>query len=145
MKNLANCKPSEFFKQTLLIKRNVEKWLTSEDVAEIRKRVPDLEKVTDNMTPAEKGDILVRNEVKMKEQAMKNFMDILEVMLDKKYEETLAVLALCCFVDPKDVDDFTIDEYLGAMADLFESPNVLRFFGSLARLGQTNISIVSKK
>ena len=128
MKNLANCKPSEFFKQTLLIKRNVEKWLTSEDVAEIRKRVPDLEKVTDNMTPAEKGDILVRNEVKMKEQAMKNFMDILEVMLDKKYEETLAVLALCCFVEPEDVDNHTMSEYFSCIYELIQDKAVQDFF-----------------
>lgn len=145
MKNLANCKPSEFFKQTLLIKRNVERWLTSDDISDIKKRMPELEKVTDSMTPAEKGDVLVRNEAKLNEQGMKNFMDILDIMLDKKYDETLEVLALCCFIDPKKVDDYQMEDYLGALADLLENPNVIRFFVSLARLGQTNISIVSKK
>ena len=144
MKNLANCKPTEFFKQTLRIKRNVEKWLTSEDITEIRKRIPDLEKEKAGMTPEEKGDLILRNQQALQEQAMRNFMDILEVMLDKKFDETLSVLALSCFVEPADVDNYTMEEYLGAIADLLENPNVLRFFGSLARLGQSNISIVSK-
>lgn len=144
MKNLANCKPSEFLKQTLRIKRNVEKWLTSEDVTEIRKRLPDLEKETDSMSEEEKGELLVRNAEKLREQGMKNFLDILEVMLDKKFEETLSVLALSCFVEPNDVDNYEMEEYFGAIADLLENSNVLRFFVSLARLGQTNISIVSR-
>lgn len=145
MKNLANCKPSEFFKQTLRIKRNVERWMTSDDIKEIRSRKIDTEEILDSMTPEEQGEILLRNEKKREEMIMKNFMDILEILLDKKFEETLSLLALCCFVEPENVDDHDVDEYLGSMADLISNPNVLRFFVSLAQLGQTNISIVSKK
>ena len=145
MKNLANCKPSEFFKQTLRIKRNVEKWLTSDDIKTIRSRKADYEEIVDTMTPKEKGEIMIRNKAKAEELVIKNFMDILEVMLDKKFDETLSVLALCCFVEPDHVDDYQVDEYLGSIADLISNPNVLRFFVSLAQLGQTNISIVSKK
>ena len=145
MKNLANCKPSEFLKQTLRIKRNVEKWLTSDDIKEIRARLPEFENVTETMTPEEQGEILLRNKKKRDEQGMKNFLDILDIMLDKKFEETLSVLALCCFVEPENVDDYPLEDYLGSIADLIENPNVLRFFGSLAHLGQTNISIVSKQ
>ena len=145
MKNLANCKPSEFLKQTLRIKRNVEKWLTSDDIKEIRARLPEFENVTETMTPEEQGEILLRNKKKRDEQGMKNFLDILDIMLDKKFEETLSVLALCCFVEPETVDDYPLEDYLGSIADLIENPNVLRFFGSLAHLGQTNISIVSKQ
>ena len=145
MKSLANCKPTEFFKQTLRIKRNVEKWLTSDDIKEIRSRKADLEEIKDDMTPREQGEIMLRNKEKRDEIAMKNFMEILEVMLDKKFEETLSVLALCCFVEPENVDDYEMDDYFGAIADLIANPNVMRFFASLAQLGQTNISIVSKK
>lgn len=144
MKNLANCKPSEFFKQTLRIKRNVEKWLTSDDIKEIRSRKIDFEEILDTMTPQEKGEVMLRNQKKREEMIMGNFMDILEVMLDKKFDDTLSVLALCCFVEPDHVDDYQVDEYLGAIADLISNPNVLRFFASLAQLGQKNISIVSK-
>ena len=144
MKNLANCKPSEFLKQTLRIKRLVEKWLTSEDIKEIRKRLPEKEKILQTMTKEEQGEIMIRNQKAQQEQMMKNFMDILDIMLDKKFDETLAVIALCCFVEPENVDDYPLEDYLGSIADLLENPNVLRFFGSLAQLGQTNISIVSR-
>lgn len=144
MKNLANCKPSEFLKQTLRIKRLVEKWLTSEDIKEIRKRLPEKEKILQTMTKEEQGEIMIRNQKAQQEQMMKNFMDILDIMLDKKFDETLAVIALCCFVEPENVDDYPLEEYLGSIADLLENPNVLRFFVSVAQLGQTNISIVSR-
>lgn len=144
MKNLATCKPSEFLKQTLRIKRLVEKWLTSEDIAEIRKRLPKKEAILQTMTKEEQGEVLLRNQKAQQSQMMKNFMDILDIMLDKKFDETLAVIALSCFVEPENVDDYEIDEYLGCIADMLESRNVIRFFASVAHLGQTNISIVSK-
>jgi hypothetical protein len=145
MKNLATCKPSEFLKQTLRIKRLVEKWLTSEDIAEIRKRLPKKEAILNTMTKEEQGEVLLRNQKATKEQAMKNFMDILDIMLDKKFDETLAVIALSCFVEPENVDDYTIDDYLGSLSDMLENRNVIRFFASVAHLGQTNISLVSKE
>ena len=145
MKNLATCKPSEFLKQTLRIKRLVEKWLTSEDIAEIRKRLPKKEAILNTMTKEEQGEVLLRNQKATKEQAMKNFMDILDIMLDKKFDETLAVIALSCFVEPENVDDYTIDDYLGSLSDMLENKNVIRFFASVAHLGQTNISLVSKE
>ena len=144
MKNLATCKPSEFLKQTLKIKRLVEKWLTSEDIAEIRKRLPKKEKILQTMTKEEQGDILLRNQKAQQEQMRKNFMDILDIMLDQKFDETLAVIALSCFVEPENVDDYPVEEYLGSIADMLENRNVIRFFASVAHLGQTNISIVSK-
>jgi hypothetical protein len=42
MKNLANCKPSEFLKQTNRIRKSVSKWLTDTDIANIRKRMPNI-------------------------------------------------------------------------------------------------------
>ena len=144
MKNLANSKPSEFLKQTLKIKRLVEKWLTSEDIAEIRKRLPKTEKILQTMTKEEQGEIMLRNQKATKEQMMKNFMDIIDIMLDRKFDETLAVIALSCFVEPSEVDNYPIDEYLGCISDMLENRNVIRFFASVAHLGQTNISLVSK-
>jgi hypothetical protein len=40
MKNLANCKPSEFLSQTNKIRKSVEKWLKLTDIINIRKRIP---------------------------------------------------------------------------------------------------------
>lgn len=144
MKNLATCKPSEFLRQTLKIKRLVEKWLTSDDIKAIRERLPKKEKILQTMTKEEQGEILLRNQKATQEQMTKNFMDILDIMLDQKFDETLAVIALSCFVEPENVDDYLIDDYLGSISDMLENRNVIRFFASVAHLGQTNISLVSK-
>ena len=42
MKNLANCKPSEFLVQTNKIRKSVEKWLTVTDIMNIRRTQPEL-------------------------------------------------------------------------------------------------------
>lgn len=144
MKNLANCKPTEFFAQTVRIKKNVESWLTSNDIKEIRSRLPELEKETAGMTTEEKGEMLIRNQKKLNEQATKNFLDILEFLLDKNASKTLELMALCCFVEPSHVDDYEMAEYMDAITDLITNASVLRFFTSLTQLGQTNISIASK-
>ena len=54
MKNLANCKPTEFFAQAYKTKKAAEKWMKSMGVFEIRNRKPDLVKITQEMTPEEK-------------------------------------------------------------------------------------------
>ena len=41
MKNLANCKPSEFLAQTFKIKKSVQEWLDVTKLMEIRKNQPD--------------------------------------------------------------------------------------------------------
>ena len=102
MKNLANCKPSEFLKQTNLIKKSVEKWITVTDIKNIRARMP--EKKEEAYTEEE-----------LEEQGLKNLSAVLDAMLDIHAEETLEVLALCCFVEPEKVDDYTMSEYLEAI------------------------------
>lgn len=144
MKNLANCKPSEFLKQTLRIKRNLQSWISSEEIAEIKARVPKYIEILDTMSNAEKGEALIENRKMRNAQAMINLMDILDVLMDKHADETLELLGLCCFVEKDHIDDYPVDDYLGELADLMESENVIRFFSSLARLGQTSISIVSR-
>ena len=42
MKNLANCTPREFLKQTYRIKKSVEKWLELTDLLNMRKNMPTL-------------------------------------------------------------------------------------------------------
>ena len=70
MKNLANCGPREFLRQTAKIRHAVEKWLTLTDIINIRKRLPDL---PDDMPEDEKRD-------KVLEQAKAN----VKLMLDAK-------------------------------------------------------------
>lgn len=126
MKNLANCKPSEFLKQTNKIRKSVMKWLTDTDIMNIRKRLPEL---SEDATKEEKDKA-------MYEQAKKNLNAILDAILDDHPDETLELLALLCFVEPSKVDDYDISEYLDSMTDMINNHSVLNFFTSLLQLAK---------
>ena len=139
LKTLVDCKPSEFLKQTNRIRKSVEKWITDTDIMNIRKRIPVLEKVADGATLEQKAEAVSRNNERRREQARKNLSAMLDAMLEQYPDETLEVLALCCFVEPENVDDYSVSEYLSAVGKIVSDEAVLGFFISLARLGQTSI------
>lgn len=137
MKTLANCKPTEFLRQTNLIRKSVEKWLKLTDLMNIRQRKPSFEGI-------DKDDHDGRLAA-MEEQARQNLNDMLCAMLEEHPDETLEVLALVCFIDPKDVDNHTVAEYLDAFTEIISNKSVLNFFISLARLEQTPISVAPRQ
>lgn len=127
MKNLANCKPSEFLKQTNRLRKSVQKWLTDTDIINIRKRLPE---GLDNITDPEEHKRL------MGEQARKNLSAILDAAMEDHPDETLELLALMCFVEPENVDDYTITDYMTSLNELLNSQAVIGFFTSLTQLAQ---------
>lgn len=137
LKTLANCKPSEFLKQTNKIRKAAAEWLTATDILEIRKNVPELEEIDDSMSEAAKVAIAANNRKALEEQARENLMEILDAVMDEHPDETLNLLALMCFVEPEHVDDHSMAEYLEAFTELINDEAVIGFFTSLARLGQT--------
>lgn len=139
MKNLANCKPTEFLKQTNRIRKSVEKWLTVTEISRIRKQVPELKHIDIDMTVEEKAELQAENRKRIEAQTLNNAMEILDAVMDKHPCETLELLALLCFVEPEDVDKHTVSEYLEAFTELIADKAVINFFTSLARLGQMNI------
>lgn len=144
LKTLVSCKPSEFLRQTNKIKKSVEKWLTDTDILNIRKRMPALEAVPISATEEERKAIAERNKKLTSEQVKKNLSAMLDAILEEHPEETMEILALCCFVEPDHVDDYKVADYLTALNSLISDKVVLDFFTSLASLGQMNISDVSK-
>lgn len=124
LKNLANCKPSEFLRQTNRIRKSLAKWLTDTDIQNIRKRLPQLD---ENASDEERSKALA-------DQRKENFNAILDSVLEEHPDETLEVLALASFVEPQDVDDHTIDEYLESFTELLNDETVLNFFTSLMGL-----------
>ena len=124
MKNLANCSPTEFLRQTNRIRKSVQKWLTDTDIINIRKRLPDIE------TDATDDD----KKKALEEQARKNFNAILDAVMDEHPEETVELLALLCFVEPDDADNHTMDEYFSALDDMLNSQSVVSFFISAVSL-----------
>lgn len=126
MKNLANCKPSEFLVQTNKIRKSAANWLAVTDVMNIRKTQPFLR---DDMTKEERKKAL-------EDQAKKNLSNMLDSILESHPKETLELIALCCFVDPENVDDYSVSEYLSSFTELINDEAVLGFFTSLMQLVQ---------
>ena len=76
-----------------------------------------------------------------KKQTMQNLSKLLDNMLAQHPQETLNVLALCCFVEPEHVDDYTIDEYFQCIMDMMQNKSVMNFFSLLAQIQTQQKSI----
>jgi len=137
-KTLANCKPSEFISQTAKIKKAVKRWMDLTHIAEIRAKKPVYESFQPGATAEEKKAVIERNAQAQRRQAMENFSEIVDQMLEEHPDETLKVLALCCFVEPENVDDYPVGEYLRSMMELFNDEAVVGFFTLLVQLGNKN-------
>ena len=125
MKNLANCKPSEFLTQTNKIRKSVSKWLTDTDIVNIRKRMP---KIKDGASDEEK-------ETALQKQATENINAILDAILEDHPEETMELLGLLCFVEPENIDDYEVVDYLNAFSEIIGNKAVIGFFQSLMSWG----------
>lgn len=136
LKTLVTCKPSEFLKQTNRIRKSAEKWLKVTDIMNIRKEVPELKAVPADASDEEKERIDKENAELMKKQSRENFSKMLDTIMDEHPEETLEILALCCFVEPENVDDYPVSVYLSAFAEIMNDEETLDFFTSLMQLVQ---------
>jgi len=137
LKTLADCKPSEFLAQSVKIKRSVARWLTDTDILNIRQRMPeDLVTLPAGASAEERARAIKANAAAQREQTLRNLSAIFDAAFELYPEETLEVLALCCFVEPQNVDDHGMGEYLSAFARLITDEAVLGFFTSLAQWGQ---------
>lgn len=134
MKNLANCKPSEFFAQTVKIRKYAADWLKVTDILKIRENVPKFE---ENDTEEIKKE-------KLSEAVNTNIGKIFDSIFEEHGEKTLGLLALLCFIEPEHVDDYEVKDYLGSFAELLSCPEVISFFISLASLGNANTSRAAK-
>jgi len=139
MKNLSTCTPEEFLKQTVRIKRAAEKWLSLTDIMNIRKNVPELEDIDWDADVDTKAKVMAENKRRRTEQAMANLSKIIDAVAEEHPAETLEMLALVCFVEPKDVNKHLMGEYLESITEMITDQAVIGFFTSLAKLGQMRI------
>lgn len=139
MKNLANCKPSEFLRQTNRIKKSLEKWMTDIEFKKIRSQLPEMTDIPKDADDITRKRIMKENKQKMKDQAYKNLSKIIDSALGEYPDETLEVLALLCFVEPENVDDHPMSEYITALTELITDEAVINFFISFSRLEQIGI------
>lgn len=139
MKNLANCTPVEFLRQTNKIRHSVESWLKETNILEIRKNKPQLIEITDSMSDEEKAKAEKENTERMRKQVKKNISDMLDKALDENAEKTVEVLAMMCFIEPNMANTVKPTEYLKNAGEILADKDVIDFFTSLMRLEQTNI------
>ena len=145
MKTIANCKPSEFLAQTYKMKALVGKFFAQKEVAQIRAKLPQLEPIPSDASDDEAERIKSENAKRMRKMGMSNAMEILDIAMSTSADDTLAILAMCCFVEPKDVDTHPMSFYFDAFAELLGDTSVIRFFTSLAQLGTQNGQDASAK
>lgn len=134
MKTLANCNPREFLRQTAKIRKQAEDWLRKTRILQIREKQPT---ITDDMTEEEKKEA-------MRRQVQANLSEMLDSMLDQYPDETAELLGLLCFIEPEDLDGVEFKQILRAVTEIINDKDVLDFFISLMRLGQTNISPIAR-
>jgi hypothetical protein len=133
MKNLANCTPSEFIKQTVKLKDVVPKWLQATEIMKIRATKPKLIAVPENATKDEQEEITKENSDIIRKQVIENLNMMIDKMFAEHPQETLEVLALSCFVEPDDVDNYTMDEYFCCLEEMAQAKSVVNFFSLLAQ------------
>lgn len=139
MKNLANCTPVEFLRQTNKIRHSVEGWLKETGILEVRKNKPSLIQITDTMSDEEKQKAETDNRQRLEAQVKKNISEMLDRALDANAEKTVEVIAMMCFVEPQDANNVKPTVYLKNLGEILEDKDVMDFFTSLMRLDQRNI------
>jgi len=137
-KNLANCTPKEFLIQTNKIRKSAEKWLKATDIMNIRRNVPKLN-IPKDATSEQAKEIMEKHKIEIQEAGRNNLSKIFDAILEEHPDETLELLALACFVEPKKVNDYPITDYLANIGEILNNDDVISFFTSLMRLGQTGI------
>lgn len=144
-KTLANCKPTEFLKQTNKIRKSVEKWLKVTEIMNIRKGAPVLKKITDEMTEEERKATFNENQEISRAFAFDKLSTMLDAIMEEHPDETIELLALMCFIEPQDADNHPISEYLSAFTEIISDKTVLDFLSSLIRLANSDISDIANQ
>lgn len=143
-KTLANCKPREFMRQTYRVKKFAEVWLTETDIMNIRKNAPELPAI-DPQAPKEEQEAQRKANKEAEEKAgLANFSKMFDAIFGEHPDETLELLALCCFVEKERIDDYMIADYLNALTAMLASDTVKSFFTSFMSLARTITGDTSK-
>ena len=145
MKTLANCNAVDFLTQTNKIRKAVAKWLTDTDIMNIRKHLPPAPALKEGMEQDEVDKVMAEHQKALQAQSKQNMMDMLDAVLDEHPMETLEILGMVCFLEPKEIEKVRGIELLNAGMDALTDPEVLRFFTSLVNVSQTITSMQSAK
>lgn len=136
VKTLANCKPSEFVKQTVAIKKAAESWMKATDIINIFRSPVNFKTASKDATPEERAEVIKENKKIQEDAGMERLSKLFTTALEENPEKTLELMALCCFVEPENVDEHPIKWYMKAISELLHDEDVLSFFTSVASLAR---------
>ena len=105
-------------------------------IVEILRQKPIFKTLPADATAEERKAVIEENSKIKQDQGMNNLSQIIDLALGENPEKTLEILALCCFVEPENVDDHPMSYYLEAMNELIHDEGVIGFFTSLASTAQ---------
>lgn len=131
--------PRQFARQASLIAKSLDRWLELTGIPDIRKTVAMPSEITEGMTAEEKRKAVEDYAKRRKDQAGKNLRAMMEAALVEHPDETMELMALICCVEPEDVDDHPMKEYLSCMMKAFSDQMAMDFFTLLGQLGQMAI------
>jgi hypothetical protein len=109
----------------------------------IKNSLPTFVEINDDMSEEERKEKADINKELVREQNKKKLSLILDRCLDEHAEETLELMALMCFVEPEHINEHSAMEYLKEVTEMISNKDVLDFFSSLIRLGQTDLGNIS--
>ena len=135
IKTLKDVTDEEMLSQIGKIYKEVFSWLDVTGITEIRKKLPKLETVPDNIEPEEAEKIREKNKKKFVKQAKDNIAEIFNSARSEHPHETARVIRLCCFIDPED-NSKSIIKYIPAFFGMFEDETVLNFFTFCQNMAQ---------
>lgn len=127
-KNLARCKPSEGFAQMVKIRKLAEKWIKEVGFAEIYRKAPEFKPFRPDMTDDEATALKAENARIKAEQGLSNFLEMFDKMFAEYPQDTLSLMALCCFVEPEDVDNYEMADFIEAVYEMATDKAVINFF-----------------
>lgn len=133
IKTIANCSPRDFLVQTNRIRKRAADWLTLTKIAEIRKRTPAF---TEDMDDDAKKEAA-------RKQARDNIFAMMDSALEEHPDETAELLGMLCFIEPGDMENHNMLEFLAPATELINNPQVIDFFISLVRLGQMDTGMLA--
>lgn len=138
LKTLANCKPTEFLRQTVAIKKAAEDWVKATDIINIFRTPVNYKTIPEGATPEERISIIQENKKIQQDTGMERLSKLFDMAIEKNADKTLEIMALCCFIEPERVDDYPVKYYLNALMELVKDETVIGFFSSLTDLVQMN-------
>lgn len=144
-KNLATCKPTEALAQMVKIRKLLEKWLKDIELAELFEEIPGIVKVAADATDEDKKNAFQQNYKILLKTIKEKGLALFDKALIDYPDETLSVLALACFVEPENVDDYTMSDYIEALIAMKNDKATTGFFTLLLSAVQTIFAIALKR